>query len=131
MLFVLLLVAVDPDVLPLEAPDVLVSPAASAPPGCAVVVPAVLPVVPDAPPVVPAVLLLVPVGAAVVPGRTMAPPLAPSAPVVVAPWPAVTLLSLESVPLLDAEAPDACAYAPLARKPATRMPRSLLMLGSP
>jgi hypothetical protein len=93
-------------------------------------------VVPD---VAPGCVLLVPddmpLVAGVEPGCTMAPPLAPSVPPVVAPGP-VTEFWVDVEPLVLADAPDprvelldeVCATAPPAIREATRRPRSLLML---
>ena len=156
MLLVLLFVALEPDVLPLVEPeaevplvvsvapevDPVVLPGAALPPNV-VPLPVELPVVP-----VPAVVPDEPLGwvvdvpgavlvvAEVEPGCTMAPPLAPSVPVVVAPWLLFTVASVARVPLLAAEAPDGtvvelvvavCAMAPPATRDATRRLRSLLM----
>src|SRR5687768_16347991 len=111
MLLVLLLVALElePDVasLPLADPAALpaVFPLASLVPGDTEepVVPAVPPLAPIA--LVPVAASVEPAPAAVAPGWTMAPPLAPRAPPVVAPGP-VTEFSDDKLPLLVAEAPD-------------------------
>lgn len=143
---VLVFVAVEPEVLPLVAPEAVV-------PALASVLPEVVPelVVGDVVSVVPLAVVppvVVPLVAGVDPGCTMAPPLAPSVPPVVAPEPVgavpvvepepLTELSVDSVPLVVAEVLDwllrvpllvaVCAIAPPATKEATKRPRSLLML---
>ena len=130
MLLVVLLVADEPEVLPLVAPDVEPEPDAPSVPVRSLVVvplPVVLPVVPvpaEVPLVAPGCDVLVPTLAPVVPdtppGWTMAPPLAPSVPVLVAPAEA------PEGALLDPDVPD-WAYAPPATSDATKMERSLLI----
>jgi hypothetical protein len=80
--------------------------------------------------------VLPPEVAGVDPGWTIAPPLAPSVPVVVAPWPLFTVVSLDRSVLPEADTPVGvvvellvvvCAMAPPASSEATRRLRSLLM----
>lgn len=126
LVFVFALVDDEPDVLPLVEPAL------------GLVVPLAEPEVPV--PVLPLVLLpgVVPLVAAVEPGCTMAPPLAPRVPVLVAPCP-LTVASPDALVPVVAEAPAGvvveplvvvCAMAPPASSEATRRLSSLLMRSS-